>query len=179
MFKKDPFIRVYRDFDLCTEEYLKELKASNSWKRATVGMEHRVSDVRTNDFLVISGREEFKRLDQKLFQLFHAAILRYRSDIPVSDFGITKDEGYQALRYESGQEYKRHSDQGTLNQRMVSAVLFLNENFKGGKLWFPNQKVKVTPKAGTVVLFPSSFAYEHVALPVKKGVKFAVVTWFK
>jgi hypothetical protein len=88
-------------------------------------------------------------------------------------------EGFQALKYEQGQKYVKDSDWDTAcPTRTISVLIYLNDNFEGGELDFPFHGVRITPQAGTMVMFPSSFAYTHEALPVQSGTKYAIVTWF-
>lgn len=88
-------------------------------------------------------------------------------------------ENYQLLKYKGGQEYKAHYDGGTNIGRCVSAICYLNDDYEGGELEFVNFKVKVKPQAGMMILFPSNYAYRHIAHPVISGTKYAIVTWIR
>jgi hypothetical protein len=88
-------------------------------------------------------------------------------------------EHYQLLKYKGGQEYKAHYDGGTNIGRCVSAICYLNDDYEGGELEFVNFKVKVKPEAGMMILFPSNYAYRHIAHPVINGTKYAIVTWIR
>jgi predicted 2-oxoglutarate/Fe(II)-dependent dioxygenase YbiX len=61
--------------------------------------------------------------------------------------------------------------------RALSAICYLNDDYEGGEIEFPEFKVKIKPEAGMLILFPSNFAYKHTAYPVTKGTKYALVTW--
>jgi predicted 2-oxoglutarate/Fe(II)-dependent dioxygenase YbiX len=56
-------------------------------------------------------------------------------------------------------------------------VLYLNDDYLGGEIEFPHYDVKIKPEAGTLVLFPSNYAYRHIAHEVTSGIKYALVTW--
>lgn len=88
-------------------------------------------------------------------------------------------EGYSLLKYSDGQEYKAHYDGGTSAGRSISALIYLNSDFEGGHLEFPNFKIKIKPEPGMLILFPSNFAYRHIAHPVTRGTKYSLVTWIK
>jgi hypothetical protein len=97
-------------------------------------------------------------------------------------FGINDSfyhEHYNVLRYRSGQEYKSHYDGGSDTGRCVSAICYLNDNFSGGEVEFTNFNIKIKPEPGMLILFPSNYAYSHIAHPVTSGTKYAVVTWIK
>ena len=61
--------------------------------------------------------------------------------------------------------------------RQVSVLLYLNDVDAGGDTVFPRIRRRVSPKAGRLVLFPSSFLFNHRADPVFLGSKYVVVTW--
>ena len=95
-------------------------------------------------------------------------------------FGIPElyhSEDYVLLRYQTGQEYKAHFDGGLIDKRAVSPILYLNDDYEGGELEFVHFGIKIKPKKGTLYLFPSNYAYSHIAHPVTNGTKYAIVTW--
>ena len=63
--------------------------------------------------------------------------------------------------------------------RQVSCVCYLNDDYQGGELEFPNFKVKIKPEQGMLILFPSSFPYLHIAHPITQGIKYTLVTWLR
>ena len=90
----------------------------------------------------------------------------------------TEDAGFNVVRYQNKAEYRIHHDHGRHNERSLSMVCFLNDNFVGGELEFPHFDLKITPVQGMVVLFPSNFPYAHIAHPVEEGTKYSLVTWY-
>lgn len=96
----------------------------------------------------------------------------------------------QVLYYETGGHYRAHVDatditneDGTFQRgevvRDVSILAYLNEDFRGGEIDFPQLGVRVKPKKGMAVAFPSNYRYRHAALPVTAGHRFALVCWLK
>lgn len=74
--------------------------------------------------------------------------------------------------------YNAHSDSDGSIFREISAVLYLNDVEDGGETYFENFDLSIKPKAGSLAIFPSSYAYIHGAnVPVSND-KFVVVTWF-
>lgn len=88
-------------------------------------------------------------------------------------------EPYSMLKYRSGQQYHAHYDGSSETGRVISAITYLNDDYEGGELEFPNFNIKIKPQAGMLILFPSNFAYTHIAHPVISGTKYALVTWIK
>jgi predicted 2-oxoglutarate/Fe(II)-dependent dioxygenase YbiX len=80
------------------------------------------------------------------------------------------------VRYAPGDFYVAHVD--TIpgqDHRYFTVLCYLNDDFEGGRTSFPVLGHAVAPRAGTAVVFPSS--YLHCAEPVTRGEKFVVVTW--
>jgi len=82
------------------------------------------------------------------------------------------------VRYSRGQHFQVHSDHGFSYICTVSTVMYLNDDYVGGGLWFPHINYTYQPQAGDIVLFPSTFIYAHAALPVEEGTKYSAVTMF-
>lgn len=92
---------------------------------------------------------------------------------------VTQDEGFQVLKYEKGQFYKTHIDSGLEINRVISVLLYLNDNYEGGETYFVRQNIKVKGKQGDILVFPSNYCYPHSAEEILSGTKYSVVTWFK
>lgn len=74
--------------------------------------------------------------------------------------------------------YKPHFDFGPETPRTISALIYLNDVEDGGETYFNQFDLSITPKAGRVVLFPSTFPYSHEARLPRSGNKYVLVTWF-
>lgn len=88
-------------------------------------------------------------------------------------------ENYNVLRYRGGQQYHAHYDGGTSTGRSISAICYLNSDYEGGEIEFINFDIKIKPEPGMLILFPSNYAYSHIAHPVTDGTKYAIVTWIR
>jgi hypothetical protein len=86
--------------------------------------------------------------------------------------------GYNILRYKVGQQAVLHCDDGIGVHRRVSSLLYINEDFTGGELFFDKLKIKYSPKAGDILFFPSSFPFSHEAKAVQSGTKYCVVRFW-
>jgi hypothetical protein len=88
-------------------------------------------------------------------------------------------EAYSLLKYSTGEQYSEHYDGGTGIGRCISCVVYLNGDYEGGEIEFVNFGVKIKPEPGMMIIFPSNFAYRHIAHPVTAGTKYNLVTWIK
>ena len=61
--------------------------------------------------------------------------------------------------------------------RKLTMAMYLNDNYEGGELYFPRRDFKLKPKAGSVAIYPSNFAWPHASLRVQSGLKYSIATW--
>jgi predicted 2-oxoglutarate/Fe(II)-dependent dioxygenase YbiX len=153
------------------------------WQRAETIGQGVHQNARTNRLLSITQSATIN--DNPVLQNVHNQfnMLLLASTVPYTKrFGINEGlwhEGYLLLKYNVGEEYKPHYDGATELGRSISALVYLNDDFEGGEIEFKHFNIKLKPKPGTLILFPSNFAYMHVAHPITKGTKYALVTWIK
>jgi prolyl 4-hydroxylase len=101
-------------------------------------------------------------------------------------------ESFQVLRYEIGQAYNPHHDasasqvQLACGPRILTFFLYLSDVEEGGETGFPQFGIKVRPRKGSALLWPSTLNDNpehidgrtlHQAHPVVRGTKFAANTW--
>ena len=168
--------------NLCNE-ILDEFKNSNEWQDATVGTGQLEKDVRKCQILgmsllhVIQKNNEVRRkLDNSVFDGASKCIQEYNKKF--SECKIEQDSGYQLLKYSEGGFYKQHTDSYKLHPRSVSCSFMLNEDFEGGEFAFFDRELKYKLEKGDAILFPSNFMYPHEIMPVTKGTRYSIITWF-
>lgn len=154
-----------------------------SWSRAGTIGDGGYQNTRTNMLLDLTYTADMTKnmVIENTNNIFYTAILglsnsyakRYEINEPFFH------ENYQLLKYRSGEQYRAHYDGGTGIARSVSAICYLNNDYEGGEIEFVNFKVKVKPEPGMLILFPSNYAYRHIAHPVVSGTKYAIVTWIR
>ena len=97
-------------------------------------------------------------------------------------------EASQILRYQPGQQYRAHYDFqiGATNQRVLTALLYLNDDYRGGETAFIKSGLKVKASKGDVLLFANTSAdgkrddmAEHAGLPVTQGIKYILSRWIR
>ena len=72
------------------------------------------------------------------------------------------------------------SDPTDINHPIISGVIYLNDDYEGGEIKFPNQNITIKPEAGSVIVFPSYDPYLHHPQKIIKGNKYMVpLFWYK
>jgi predicted 2-oxoglutarate/Fe(II)-dependent dioxygenase YbiX len=165
------------------EKEVQRVDSKIYWEKAGTIGDGVHQSARTNELLAVSHLANVANnsICQNIHNQFYTLLLASTNPYAVR-YGINEPffhEGYSLLKYANDQQYKAHYDGGTEIGRCVSALVYLNADFVGGELEFPHFGVKIAPQPGLLVLFPSNFAYKHIAHPVVKGTKYALVTWIK
>jgi hypothetical protein len=63
-------------------------------------------------------------------------------------------------------------------QRDYTALAYLNDDFTGGKLVFPDLGIVIAPRAGLLVGFPSNHEFVHAVPKVRSGKRYSLPVWF-
>ncbi len=150
---------------------------------------------------ILKLNKQFQNIYNKQFLHFQPMIEEYFNT------PLTLSTKVQMLQYKKGFFYNKHADDsselidekkntiGFINvapQRKITTVLFCttcedtinNEySFSGGELVFNylydknNKQIKLKPKAGDMVVFPSNPYFSHEVLPVLDGYRLTLVQW--
>ena len=187
--KLEDYIIVVEDaltHTLC-DDILKEYAYSDEWnqgKLSNLNNELTVVKSKRDCFTIfLSGNETInknynirKKIDEEIFKCVGKAVEKYKNKF--NEFIISNDSGYQLLKYEKNGFIENHIDSLAANEhRTLSCSLILNDNFEGGEFSFFNNKLKYKLKKGSAILFPSNFMYPHSILPIKKGIRYSIITW--
>jgi hypothetical protein len=139
-----------------------------------------VQTQRTNLILSLnkSGHlnESIREINNNFHETLLSAIRGYINIFGIEDTIFTNEE-YNLLKYSGGQHYNAHYDGGTSSKRSISAILYINSDYEGGEIEFVNFGLKLKPGPGMLLLFPSNYAYRHIAHTVTSGLKYAIVTF--
>jgi len=123
----------------------------------------------------ISDKIFFKHIDRIIKQHYS----HYKFKFPYLFTSRLKQ--IDLLKYEVGGKYEIHSDHYENEQRTLTFILNLNEEYEGGDLIFYNQDntemKRVKCKTATCIMFPSNFQYPHRIEPVTKGTRYSIVAW--
>lgn len=103
----------------------------------------------------------------------------------IYDSSIESVEGPQFLRYDVGDHYDKHNDSesfvdGRLKRvvnRDISLLFYLNDDYGGGELEFTHLQIKIKPKKGMIIAFPSYAEFEHKVHPITIGTRYNLVSW--
>lgn len=89
--------------------------------------------------------------------------------------------GYHTQKWEPGAYARIHSDNtdehgksGAFTRSRYAGFLYLNDDFEGGLLKFPDQDIEIKPKAGMLAVFDGGFNNMHEVSLITKGVRYTI-----
>jgi Rps23 Pro-64 3,4-dihydroxylase Tpa1-like proline 4-hydroxylase len=192
---KDPMLGIYLYKNMLTKDLnlVERLEKTMSvedksmffkWSEATVGYKERMPEYRDcYDFKVSEQMAEnipethveIKNIFFDIKGKLDQCIVNYEQSYNIK---MEYMEAINFVKYGVGQHFQVHADHGFSYICTVSSVMYLNDEYKGGELWFPNFDLKIKPDYGDIIIFPSTYIYAHASLPVTEGTKYSAVTMF-
>lgn len=124
-------------------------------------------------------RDEQISISSELFGALDITLNHYSTALyPFAEKNIKSREAtMHLLRYDKTGHLPAHQDQG-VSTRVLSVLLYLNDDYEGGEIEFMHSKIKLKPESGSVLFFPSNFLYVHEVYPVTKGPRYALPNWY-
>ena len=141
------------------------------------------TDVKKCMDLPISNLDGWKDIDDILFKSSSNNLDKYTEQIKVENrvFWNTeelRDSGYLAKRYKPGDYFNWHSDRNYDDgwSRVVGYIWYLNTITEGGYTEFAHG-TKIYPKAGQLIMFPSSWTFPHRGVTPIIGNKYIITSF--
>lgn len=54
----------------------------------------------------------------------------------------------------------------------IAGLFYINDDYEGGELYFPNQGIQFKPKAGAAYFFPGDMHYIHGVTEIRSGIRY-------
>jgi Rps23 Pro-64 3,4-dihydroxylase Tpa1-like proline 4-hydroxylase len=175
-----PGIVLYKDVIKNYQEVKDRIESSEPiWKAAKTAAGEK-KEYRDTDLSVVKYKEEENENDfsKYMSKIFFDSFDSIEKEYMASHKTYCPDHtNYSILRYGKGQHFVDHIDDFPGINRRVSSVYYLNDNFTGGAIYFPRFGISYQPVANQLLLFPSTYTYNHSVSPVEEGTRYSVVSW--
>ena len=96
------------------------------------------------------------------------------------------DNAPSIVRWLTGNGQAPHADKqlpdGSPNlypQNDIASLVYLNEDYEGGEIWFPNQDICFKPNKSSLVFFPGDINFLHGVKPVKNRTRYTMPSFWK
>lgn len=120
-------------------------------------------------------------LPADIFSQVKQGIIEAVASVHDLDPKIISQIGYHTQKWEPGAYARKHSDNtdehgksGAFTRSRYAAFLYLNEDFEGGMLKFPDQNIDLAPKVGMLAAFDGGFDNMHEVSLITSGVRYTI-----
>jgi hypothetical protein len=120
-------------------------------------------------------------LPADIFSQVKQGIIEAVASVHDLDPKIISQIGYHTQKWEPGAYARKHSDNtdehgksGAFTRSRYAAFLYLNEDFEGGMLKFPDQNIDLAPKVGMLAAFDGGFNNMHEVSLITSGVRYTI-----
>lgn len=138
------------------------------------------------DNLVAEGKFEItqnwidKNLNVSQYPEYRVFYERMASMISEADDSLMLSGFATIQRMQPGVELKAHTDQHTDPSIKYATIIYINDDYKDGELFFKNINLKLRPKPKTLLIFPGNEKYEHGVEFVGEGpIRYVLVGFIK
>jgi predicted 2-oxoglutarate/Fe(II)-dependent dioxygenase YbiX len=91
-----------------------------------------------------------------------------------------------AQKWEVGSSANPHSDNSDLDGNPAEGfdslkyvgILYLNDNYEGGDLYFPEHKIEIHPNAGSMYIFSGGVENIHGVTEITYGTRYSIVSFW-
>jgi len=124
---------------------------------------------------------ENEGLPSDIFSQMKQGIIEAVASVHDLDPKIISQIGYHTQKWEPGAYARKHSDNtdehghsGAFTRSRYAAFLYLNDDFEGGMLQFPDQDISLKPKVGMLAAFDGGFNNMHEVTLITSGVRYTI-----
>jgi hypothetical protein len=128
----------------------------------------------------ITQNWEDKNFNITNFEVYSKIYKRLSSLVEKEDNSLMLSGFATIQRMQEGVELKAHTDQDTDPSIRHAAILYLNEEYSNGEIFFPNFDIELKPKPRSLLLFPGTKEYNHGVKHVGPGpIRYVLVGFIK
>jgi hypothetical protein len=147
--------------------------ATGNFKNAPFSLE---LQSKTNE-LILKYREKMKNVAEQLFEF---ELEHDESASPFTDqmFLVSRTPNFITQIHSDNLDPDKSKYQDFSWSGHISNLIYLNDNYDGGELYFPSHNLMIKPEPGMLISFPGNFWNRHGIFPAS-DYRFAISIFFK
>jgi len=170
----DSFISLYENRDRKGNTYNRQdSEGADALNKSDTALSVSLSD--------IFGSEKFDKLNNDFVNNFwENGVNKYGKYYPSLLRIDKKLWGYKIQKTLAGEGYHVwHCEDSGPNHttRILTYIIFLNDDYTGGETEFLHKNMRLTPKKGTLAIFPANYTHTHRGNPPLTGEKYIMTSW--
>lgn len=163
------------------------IRDNNSWDVTETHFNENGTVIYDSDYWAnrVATYPTIEKSDPKVPQIIQGMVERLKKKVD-EHFGVDASPTSPAMvRWLPGQLQMPHADKelhegpdaGLPNDFPyydIASLFYINDDYEGGELYFPNQGIKFKPKPGAAYFFPGDMNYIHGVTEIKSGIRYTV-----
>ena len=117
-----------------------------------------------------------KEINNILSKIFEVA---YNNFVKFYDVDISTLQTFNVVRFKEGYSMHLHADVLSYAELHLASVYYINDDYEGGEINFPDHNLMIKPKANSLILFPGNENYWHETLKVVGKDRYTSTKFFK
>lgn len=159
---------------------LEEYAGAAEWRPTSVvggylPDKRRCDSISLTDSNVVSRSSRRQELASQVLKSIGSAAKAYSARH--AGCSVSRAFGVELLRYKPGGFYVQHHDASFELPRILTCIVGMNSDFEGGALTWFDERIRIRPETGRIILFPSNFLFPHSAEPTTSGLRYVIVSW--
>lgn len=117
----------------------------------------------------------------KEYEILDSLFEKFKSEA-VKVYGVELDDVPEPIlitKWGTGSSMGQHVDDWGRHHYHIAVLFYINDDYDGGEISFPEHDITIKPKANSVIMFPSNDNYLHQVLTVMSGTRYTSTNWFK
>lgn len=105
----------------------------------------------------------------------------YRMSLDLYEVEINNFEKYKlhVVKFVKGFCLRPHVDTLSSEGNHIASVYYINDDYVGGEINFPDHKLEIKPKANSLIIFPGNENYLHEVKKISDGDRYSSAMWFQ
>lgn len=148
------------------EELLNFAKSISKWEKQPWGVYKFDSTQMPNKVV-----ETLSKISQIAYENF---IVLYDVDVSYQENNL-----FNIVKFEEGYAMHLHVDTLSVSSLHLASVYYINDDYSGGEINFPDHNLTIKPDANSLLLFPGNENYWHETLEVRENNRYTSTKFFK
>ena len=113
---------------------------------------------------------------ESLINSYGRLVLRFVEENYPGPFEDYDDSKVHIAKFSKGSGMHEHFDSTKPND--IATLIYLNEDYVGGEIYFPDYNISVKPNIGDLICFPDTPDFVHGVRPIIEGTRYTTPRWF-
>jgi len=119
--------------------------------------------------------EEILEILTRVFEIVHKKSVDLY-DVAINPFA---KPALHIVKFVKGFYLQPHVDTLSYEGNHIASVYYINDDYAGGEINFPDHKLEIKPKANSLIIFPGNESYLHEVREILDNNRYSSAMWFQ